>query len=105
MPIHLPLLSRRRFIAGTLGAGAGLVLGRDLFAADKPADPHTWALLADPHIAADREKVLRGVVMSKNLSAVGRELLALPKRPAAVLINGDCAFNTGELGDYVVLAA
>jgi 3',5'-cyclic AMP phosphodiesterase CpdA len=31
-------------------------------------------------------------------------LLALPKRPAAVLINGDLAFNKGEPGDYQAFA-
>jgi len=38
--------------------------------------------------------------MTEHFETVSRELLALPKRPAAVFINGDCAFNSGEIADY-----
>src|SRR5207253_2654287 len=33
-----------------------------------------------------------------------RELTALPKLPAGLFINGDCAFNSGESGDYATVA-
>lgn len=102
MPIHLNPVSRRRFLKGTLAASAGLFLGRNLLAEEKPVDEHTWALLSDPHIAADREKVSRKINMTEHLKSVTREVVDLPKRPAAVLVNGDCAFNLGEPGDYGV---
>ena len=38
--------------------------------------------------------------MSENLATVSRDLLALPERPAGVFVMGDCAWNTGEAGDY-----
>lgn len=100
MPLHLSPISRRQFIARSAAAAAYVALGRKLLAVDKPAAPHSWALLADTHIAADREKTSRGVAMTQNLAAVCRELEEWPDRPAGVLVNGDCAFNAGEPGDY-----
>lgn len=100
MPIHLPPFSRRKFITRAVTAGTGLVFLRDLLAAETPVDPHSWALLADTHIAADPETVSRNTNMTKNLLAVGREIVEWPKRPAGVLVNGDCAYNTGQPGDY-----
>jgi len=104
MPIHLPPLTRRRFLARALTAAAGLGFGPRLLAAGKPADEHAWALLADPHIAADRALASRGVNMAGNLSAVASELGARPARPAGVFVLGDCAHNSGETKDYASLA-
>ncbi|MCX7826953.1 MAG: metallophosphoesterase [Verrucomicrobiae bacterium] len=66
-------------------------------------DSNTWALLADLHIAAKRTKAARGVVMADNLTAVVRDLTALPTLPSAVLIAGDCSFGEGEADDYATL--
>ena len=104
MPIHLAPISRRRFLARSLAAGAGLALGRELFAASKPTDADFWALLSDTHLAADRTVVERGINMTDHFTTVSRELLALPQNPAGVFINGDCAFNNGEKDDYSRLA-
>jgi Icc protein len=104
MPIHLAPISRRRFLARSLAAGAGLALRPSLFAADKPVDPNFWALLSDIHLAADRATVSRNVNMTQHFTNVSDELLTLPTRPAGVFINGDCAFNLGEMGDYALLA-
>src|ERR1700677_3508050 len=103
MPIHLPPLSRRRFLARSLAAGAGLMLTRTLPGAEKPVDEDCWALFSDLHIAADQTKVARKINMTDNLKAVSREVLELRSRPARVLISGDCAFNSGEEGDYATL--
>jgi 3',5'-cyclic-AMP phosphodiesterase len=102
MPIQLPPISRRRFLAGSAVAGVSLIFDHKLFAA-QPTDPHSRVLLADTHIAADRNQIGRGVNMTDNFKTVAQEFIALPKRPAGVLINGDCAYNTGEQGDYVTL--
>jgi len=103
MPIHLPPISRRRFLSRSLAAGAGLALSPDLFAATRRTDANSWALLSDIHLAANREQLGRGVNMFEHFNTVSAELLALPKRPAGVFINGDCAFNSGETGDYGLL--
>lgn len=102
MPITLPPLSRRRFIGQSLFAGAALLLRPRGFAATDAAkvDPHTWALLSDPHIAADRAKIARTINMTAQLTTVVQDVLAQSRRPVAALVNGDLAFNTGETADY-----
>ena len=100
MPIHLPPISRRRFLAGVVATGAAALLPRPLIAAGKNIDENSWALFSDAHIAADAAKVARGANMTENLKAVCAEVLALPNRPAGMLLNGDCAFNSGETADY-----
>ena len=100
MPISLPPLSRRNFLRGTLAAGAGLVLNCSGFGADGDSDPHRFFLLSDIHIAADKTKAERGTVMFDNMKQVCGELLAEKTKAAAVIINGDCAYHTGEAEDY-----
>src|SRR5258706_7964688 len=104
MPIHLPPISRRRFLIRSLAAGAGLALGPQLFAAARRTDPDSWALMSDIHLAADRTLMARGINMADHFASVSREVLALPKRPAGVFITGDCAYNNGEKADYALAA-
>jgi len=104
MPIHLPPLSRRRFLARALVGSAGLALSPGLLAASKRTDPNSWALLADIHLAADRALTARGINMTEHFTSVSRELLALPERPAGVFIAGDCAYNSGQIADYARVA-
>ncbi len=104
MPIHLGPVTRRQFLARSLAAGAGLALAPSLLADAKPTDADSWALLSDTHLAADRGRVERGVNMTGHFQTVAAELLGLAKNPAGVFITGDCAFNSGEAGDYAVLA-
>lgn len=105
MPFHLPALSRRAFIKGSVSGAAALLLARRLRAADSAAaDPHAWALLSDTHIAADRAKIARDISLTGQLTAVVADVLAWDRRPAGALINGDLAFNTGELADYATFA-
>jgi Icc protein len=104
MPIHLPPVSRRRFLASSLVAGAGLMFQRNLFAAEKPVDERSWVLFSDPHIAADSMMVHGDVNMTENFKIAGREVMGLPQRPAGFFLNGDCAFNSGEVADYSALS-
>ena len=104
MPIHLPPISRREFLSRAVIASAGLTLAPGLFAGSKRTNPDFWALLSDTHLAANRSQVARGVNMTDHFVQVAGELLALPERPAGVFISGDCAFNSGEKGDYAVVA-
>ena len=104
MPIHLPVVSRRQFLLRSLAGGAALALRPSLLAADKETDPASWALLADPHLAADPTVVARGINMTDHFTSVSRELLALPKAPAGVFVVGDCAYNNGQHNDYRHLA-
>jgi 3',5'-cyclic AMP phosphodiesterase CpdA len=103
MPIHLPPIPRRGFLKRSLFTGAGLAFGSSLWAAARRTDANSWALLADTHVAADRATVVRGTNMSGHFQTVSKELLGLPKRPAGVFILGDCAYSSGEKGDYTAL--
>ena len=105
MPVHLPALSRRDFFKRMLLAGAGLAGAPSLLAARWRTDANSWALMADTHLAADSEKIARGINMADHFRTVCRELLALPKRPAGVFVIGDCAFNSGEQEDYATVGA
>jgi Icc protein len=103
MPIHLSPLSRRQFLTRSLVLGSVLAAAPRLLAAGRRPDPHSWALLADTHIPADRTLVSRGVNMARHFETATEQLLGLARPPAGVLIAGDLAHNTGQAGDYATL--
>src|SRR6266481_2718352 len=103
MPVHLSPLSRRRFIKRATAAGMGLAVAAELPSLASPADPDAWALLSDTHLAADRSFPFRGVNMTEHFNVVARDLVSLPKRPNGLFLTGDCAYNSGESGDYALL--
>ena len=96
-------VSRRRFLAGTLAAGAGLLVPRRLLAEQPATDPNRFALLSDIHISAQRNREARGINLVDHFVRVRDEILTLRPRPAAVIVAGDCAFNDGQAGDYAVV--
>jgi Icc protein len=103
MPLHLDTVSRRRFLGGSAVLALAPGLPRFATAAD---EGESWALLSDTHIAADRALESRqGVNMAENLKAVVAEVLAEKERLAGVIIDGDCAYNDGQAGDYETLLA
>jgi 3',5'-cyclic AMP phosphodiesterase CpdA len=104
MPIHLAPISRRKFLLKALSAGAAVTVAPRLLAASKRADENSWALLSDIHLAANRSLLARKINMTDHFVNVSHGVLALPKRPAAVIITGDCAYNSGETADYEALA-
>src|SRR4051812_6075951 len=93
MPLTLPPISRRRFLAGAVAA---CFSGRFVGAAEADAD--ALALLADTHIAADRAKVVLNVDLAKHLATVVNQVS--DHRPAAGLMLGDLALKDGQAGDY-----
>lgn len=104
MPVYLAPLTRRQFLKRSVAFGTGLALAPGVLASQKSTDEHSWALLSDIHLAADRKRVERGVNMTDHFTNVSRDLLALPRTPAGVIICGDCAFNSGQSADYSVVA-
>ena len=100
MPIHLAPISRRKFLARSVIGATGLALGNQLFAARKRTDPNFWALFSDIHLAADPSLVARGVNMKEHFQSASAELLGMDTRPAGFFVCGDCAYNSGETGDY-----
>lgn len=97
MPIHLPPISRRSFLAGF---GGSLFLSSASEAAAKPADEALIVLLNDTHIG---QKQPDGSPIPSHLRQTVRWVLDQPVRPAAVLINGDLALLDGQPGDYTKL--
>lgn len=91
MPLHLT--SRRQFIT-QIGAAVALVRSP---ASAAEVDDHLIAILNDTHIGAQQAK---DAAIPLNLTTTVDWLLALPKRPAAVIINGDLALKDGRPGDY-----
>jgi hypothetical protein len=101
MPIHLPPVSRRRFLAGlTTGVGT-LAASEALWANDADVDDDLIAILNDTHIG---EKQKLDAPIPANLAATVQFLVGLKRRPAAVLINGDLALKDAQEGDYKVFA-
>lgn len=98
MPVSLPARNRRQFLK-TFGAViVSLPVARTL--ADE-VDEDLIAILNDVHIG---EKQPAGSPVPLHLKTTVDWLLALPKRPAAVLINGDLALKDGQPGDYEFFA-
>src|SRR5215213_3930220 len=102
MPLSLPAPTRRKFLTGLGAAIVSFPLGRSHAA---ELDEDLIAILNDPHIgeplstAYSDPQVLKKVSAdSEHLKAAVDWLLALPKRPAAVLINGDLALTNGRIG-------
>jgi|SRR5450756_31585 len=106
MPVSLPQLSRREFLKRTALAGAATALSPSSFAGllDKSRDEHTFFFLSDTHIASDPARTYLNVNMTDHLAACVRELAAWPVNPAAVIVNGDLAFLTGQPDDYQTFA-
>ncbi len=101
MPITLKQASRRKFIARTGLAALACLTKWPLQASTISVDRHYWALFSDTHIAANRAEIHSGVNMSSHLDAAVGEVLGMQgARPSGLLINGDCAFQTGEEADY-----
>jgi hypothetical protein len=101
MPIHLPAISRRNFLRRSLAAAAGLgIIRHSGLAKDAQGDQNIWALLSDTHLAADPSTVARGINMTDHLKQAVREVCEEKQRPGALLVSGDCAFNSGRVEDY-----
>jgi 3',5'-cyclic AMP phosphodiesterase CpdA len=104
MPIYVPALSRRRFLTGSLAAGAGVMLGGPLLADTTPVDANRYVLLSDLHVWEHRKGEHGGQFPTPNFEAARSEILALTPRPATAIVSGDCVFREGHAEDYAVLA-
>lgn len=99
MPLTLPPLSRRHFLAASAVALAASRLG----AAERSADPNRFVLMADTHIPSSPDVQGQGIRMHDHFVQASREILELAKTPAAAMILGDCAYLHGKDEDYALL--
>jgi len=91
----------RRHALATIGkTGLAILAGCSHRAGSRGNTAGWYALLSDPHIAADPCASLRGEVMSDNLRAVVADILAADDPPRGVLVDGDLAFHHGDSSDY-----
>jgi hypothetical protein len=106
MPVTLPQLSRREFLKRAALTGAAVALAPSSFAGlfGKSRDKHTFVFFSDTHIAGDPTQTYLNVNMTDHLAACVRELAAWPVKPAAVIVNGDLAYLTGQPVDYAQFA-
>jgi Icc protein len=102
MPSLLPQLSRRQFLKRAALAGTAIACAPPIFAAaaDKMRDANTFAFFSDIHIAGDVTTKHSDVNMADNFTACVNQLAAWPVKPAAVIVNGDLAFQTAQPADY-----
>ena len=96
---------RRRFLQIAGGAGCFALLPKpgsgQEEAEEKEIQSVRWALLADTHVAADKNEVYRGSYPFKNLeTAVGQVKEAAP---SAAVIVGDVSRLDGQEADYAVV--
>lgn len=105
MPISMPPISRRRFLAGSLAAGMGMLAGcSHLGRRAGDVDANRFALLSDTHLPADKTYVHKdGTAPWTNFQKASAEIRGLTTRPAAVLVSGDCARIHGLPEDYVTV--
>ena len=103
MPVHLPAISRREFLAGTVATGVGLLLPQHAWATSPSGNPNHWALLADSHIWEHRDRAHHDVKPADNFAQAANQILAMKSRPAGAIIAGDCVYIEGKPGDYAVL--
>ena len=104
MPITLPPISRRRFLASAAATAGALALGTWTSADTASSEPDHLVLLSDTHISSDRKHDPRQQgPMWDHFARIRSDILGLDSRPRAILINGDCAFSKGLPADYAAL--
>ena len=94
-------MNRRAFIKTGLtafGALATIVTGCSPGLRKSEKRPARWALLADTHIPEDVNNNYRGFYPYQNLQKVVPDIISAS--PDGVVIAGDLARLTGQLGDY-----
>jgi 3',5'-cyclic-AMP phosphodiesterase len=105
MPVHIPPITRRRFLASAAVTAAGLLTFRTpAQAAADEVDPDYFLLLADTHIDQNPNRLLRGINPAEHLDLTVKRIVELRPRPAAVIINGDAANIRGLPGEYGLLS-
>ena len=113
MPAHLLPISRRQFLAGSASTIAAL-RHSNLFGGDAQVNPDYWALLSDTHLLSTRSIELhygniemrmqkRASLVATNFERTARQLLAVPEKPAGLILSGDCV-HVGGQEEYELLA-
>jgi len=101
MPVHLGAITRRKFLAGSAGAVAMLVLPEWARSANKsPVDPNRFAILSDTHVDGKSATIMRHVNMAENLRKTIADVITMEAAPAGAILCGDLALNHGTQSAY-----
>ena len=118
-PVSASLMDRRQVMKGMLVFSSSVLLPREGLASASNGsvtlDPNRIGLLADTHISENPEQFVygtrwpgspcqddehEGVDAAACLTHVIDDIMAQNPRPAHVVINGDCAYTNGRVGEY-----
>jgi len=92
-------MNRRQVLKTGLALAGGLaVLGSCRSHPEPRKDDAPWAFLSDTHIPADPENNYRGFYPYRNLEKVLPQVAS--SRPKGLVVTGDLARLTGQIGDY-----
>jgi 3',5'-cyclic AMP phosphodiesterase CpdA len=92
-------ITRRQFLNVSLAAAGGIIaLTPRRTPAESDPKQARWAFLSDTHIAADPEDNFRGFYPYRNFQKALAQVAA--DLPEGVVITGDLARLTGQMGDY-----
>jgi 3',5'-cyclic AMP phosphodiesterase CpdA len=92
-------MSRRRFLNVSLAVAGGLAaLTPRRASAGENRKEARWAFLSDAHISVDPEDNYRGFYPTRNFAKAVSQVAA--DLPDGVVITGDLARLTGQMGDY-----
>ena len=100
MPIYLPPISRRQFLAGSLATAAGALLPQAMLAADRKVDPNRWVIVSDIHVGSKRDDTRSGTKPAETFAQAARQILALDPAPVGMIVSGDLAFLKGTADNY-----
>ena len=92
-------MNRRQVLKTGLAFASGLaILGSCRSHPEPRKDDAPWAFLSDTHIPADPENNYRGFYPYRNLEKVLPQVAS--SRPKGLVVTGDLARLTGQIGDY-----
>jgi len=92
-------MNRRQLLKTGLAFAGGLALLESCRShPERPKHDAPWAFLSDTHIAADPEDNYRGFYPCRNLEKVLSQVAS--SSPKGVVVRGDLARLTGQIGDY-----
>lgn len=106
MPITLPPINRRHFMAGTLSGVASLLFHPVLGAEPELPSQDVWAFLSDIHIPGDRNKTGGNPAIKpvEHLIKVRTDILSGEiGKPCGLIVSGDCVYLHGLPDDYKTL--
>jgi 3',5'-cyclic-AMP phosphodiesterase len=101
MPVYLPPISRRRFLAGMVAAGASLAKPCVGLATKTQSEPsEKWLLMSDMHVGSKADHDPRTRQTASRFSDAVAKILQGQYGCQKAIVTGDCAALQGAPEDY-----